>query len=90
MAITELTEKSKIEFGPEFELTERRFLDPRKFKDPHVTAEGVEDRETLLDLRRLSCHCAQEYHLVFPVPALDIPESVAALNAELSNNAEVP
>ena len=42
MATTELTEKSKIEFGPEFELTERRFLDPRKFKDPYVTAEGVE------------------------------------------------
>ena len=42
MATTELTEKSKIEFGPEFELTERRLLDSRKFKDPHVTAEGVE------------------------------------------------
>ncbi len=55
-----------------------------------ITAEGVEDRETLLDLKRLSCHCAQGYHLGRPVPALDIPESVAALNAELSNNAEVP
>ena len=42
MATTEQTGKSKIEFGPEFELTERRLLDPRKFKDPHVTAEGVE------------------------------------------------
>ncbi len=54
-----------------------------------ITAEGVEDRETLMKLKELSCHRAQGYYLGRPVPASDIPESVTALNAELRDYIEV-
>ncbi|WP_072804015.1 putative bifunctional diguanylate cyclase/phosphodiesterase [Rhodococcoides yunnanense] len=50
-----------------------------------VTAEGVEDIETLLELRRLSCTTAQGYYLGRPVPGHRIPASVAALNSELKD-----
>lgn len=48
-----------------------------------ITAEGVEDLDTLLELKQLCCHYAQGYYLGRPAPARDIPESVAKLNAEL-------
>lgn len=54
-----------------------------------ITAEGVEDRETLLELKRLSCHRAQGYYLGRPVPADDIAGSVTALNTELRDYIEV-
>ncbi|MGA9872893.1 MAG: bifunctional diguanylate cyclase/phosphodiesterase [Rhodococcus sp. (in: high G+C Gram-positive bacteria)] len=54
-----------------------------------ITAEGVEDRETLLELKQLCCHYAQGYHLGRPMPAQDIPESVNKLDAELSEYTEV-
>lgn len=48
-----------------------------------VTAEGVEDAATLLELRRLSCTTAQGYFVGRPVPAHRVPDSVAESNAEL-------
>ncbi|ORI19300.1 bifunctional diguanylate cyclase/phosphodiesterase [Rhodococcus sp. 1168] len=48
-----------------------------------ITAEGVEDAATLLELRRLSCTTAQGYFVGRPVPAHRIPDSVAESNAKL-------
>lgn len=53
-----------------------------------VTAEGVEDRATLMELKRLSCNFAQGYHLGRPVPASQIPRSATALDAELREYTE--
>jgi EAL domain-containing protein (putative c-di-GMP-specific phosphodiesterase class I) len=36
-----------------------------------VTAEGVEDKETLDQLARIGCHAAQGYYLARPLPAVD-------------------
>ncbi|SNS69749.1 putative bifunctional diguanylate cyclase/phosphodiesterase [Rhodococcoides kyotonense] len=55
-----------------------------------VTAEGVETRETLLELRELQCTTAQGYHLGHPVPGDDIPAAVAALHVELKEVAPHP
>ncbi|MDJ0359191.1 EAL domain-containing protein [Rhodococcus sp. H29-C3] len=48
-----------------------------------ITAEGVEDAATLLELRRLSCTTAQGYFVGRPVPAHRVPDSVAESNAKL-------
>lgn len=48
-----------------------------------ITAEGVEDAATLLELRKLSCTTAQGYFVGRPVPAHRIPDAVAESNAEL-------
>ncbi|WP_222438870.1 bifunctional diguanylate cyclase/phosphodiesterase [Rhodococcus sp. BP22] len=48
-----------------------------------ITAEGVEDAATLLELRKLSCTTAQGYFVGRPVPAHRIPDSVAESNAKL-------
>ncbi|MBY6413200.1 EAL domain-containing protein [Rhodococcus sp. BP-252] len=55
-----------------------------------VTAEGVENRETLLELRSMQCTTAQGYHLGHPVPGNEIPARVAALHGELKELATRP
>lgn len=53
-----------------------------------VTAEGVEDRATLLELKDLSCNHVQGYYVGRPVPAHEIPALVAKINAELKEYAD--
>ncbi|MDJ0393379.1 bifunctional diguanylate cyclase/phosphodiesterase [Rhodococcus sp. G-MC3] len=48
-----------------------------------ITAEGVENHETLLELKRMGCHYAQGYDLGRPMPADEIPAAVAKVHAEL-------
>jgi EAL domain-containing protein (putative c-di-GMP-specific phosphodiesterase class I) len=42
-----------------------------------VVAEGVEDEESLAELRRLGCDEAQGYHLSRPVPASELERWLA-------------
>lgn len=55
-----------------------------------ITAEGVEDRDTLLELKALCCNYAQGYYVGRPVPADEIPASVTKLNAELKEYTDTP
>nr|WP_296772806.1 bifunctional diguanylate cyclase/phosphodiesterase [Rhodococcus sp. (in: high G+C Gram-positive bacteria)] len=48
-----------------------------------ITAEGVENDETLLELTTMGCHYAQGYHVGRPMPADEIPAAVAKVHTEL-------
>lgn len=53
-----------------------------------ITAEGVEDRATLLELRSLRCDFAQGYYIGRPAPAADIAASIAKFDAEVKEYAK--
>lgn len=67
----------------------RSTIDLAKTLGLTVTAEGVEDLATLLELESLGCDHAQGYYLGRPMPAEDIPKAVAELNAQLTGLTEV-
>jgi diguanylate cyclase (GGDEF)-like protein len=66
------------------EVLVRAIIGLGKSLDLRIVAEGVETHEVLRELQRLGCHVAQGYHVGRPVPAADIPRSVAAARRVLA------
>ncbi len=52
--------------------------------DLRVVAEGVDNEETLLELRALGCDIAQGYHFTRPLPAADVVPWITAARSPLS------
>jgi EAL domain-containing protein (putative c-di-GMP-specific phosphodiesterase class I) len=66
----------------------RSLIDFARNLDMEVVAEGVEDRETLEQLRELGCDRAQGYYIGHPMPAAEFIERYRPVDAAVDVAAE--